>query len=158
VDRIDGGGGAVLGPAHCGVFFQCVPQSLRQDFHASRAAVSFGYTLHANAVAVSSPLVGSLIDRYGTRKVVLPATAMFGSILLSMKAVSASIWQLYFYVVWGLLGSGVGPVPYGSVVSRWFDRHKGLALGLMMLGIGSGAMIMPSFAQQLIAKFGWRPA
>jgi len=43
-------------------------------------------------------------------------------------------------------------------VSRWFDRYRGLALGLVMLGIGSGAMVMPSLAQHLIAGFGWRAA
>ncbi len=44
------------------------------------------------------------------------------------------------------------------MVSHWFDTRRGLALGLMMIGIGSGAMILPSFAQRLIARFGWRSA
>jgi cyanate permease len=84
---------------------------------------------------------------------------MFGSILLLNKAFSANVWQFYlFYLALGLLLNGVGPIPYGSVVSHWFDRRRGLALGLMMIGIGSGAMVMPSFAQQLIARFGWRTA
>ncbi len=132
---------------------------IMQDFHASRAAVSLGYTLHLIGGATSALLVGWLIDRYGSRRVILPAVAMVGSILLCTKAFSASIWQFYFfYVALGVFGGGMGPIPYGSVVSRWFDRHRGLALGLMMVGIGSGAMIMPSFAQQLIARFGWRAA
>jgi hypothetical protein len=40
-----------------------------------------------------------------------------------------------------------GPIPYGNVVPRWFDRRRGLSLGQMMLGIGSGAMIMPFLAR-----------
>jgi cyanate permease len=61
-------------------------------------------------------------------------------------------------VLLGVFLHGGGPIPYGSVICRWFDRRRGLALGLMMLGIGLGAMLMPSIAQQLITTFGWRTA
>jgi MFS family permease len=44
------------------------------------------------------------------------------------------------------------------IVSRWFDRRRGLALGLMMLGLGMGAVVMPPLFQELIARFGWRSA
>jgi cyanate permease len=84
---------------------------------------------------------------------------MFASVLLLNKVLSANIWQFYiFFVTLGLLINGVGPIPYGNLVTHWFDRRRGLALGLMMIGIGSGAMVMPSLAQQLIARFGWRTA
>jgi MFS family permease len=103
------------------------------DFHTGRAAVSLGFTLHLIVGAISVPLAGLLIDRYGARKVILPATAMFGSALLLAKVLSADIWQFYFFcLLLGLLLSGLGPVPYGSVISHWFDRRRGLALGLMM--------------------------
>ena len=132
---------------------------LMHDFHAGRGQISLGYTLGAFAGALSAPTVGWFLDRYGARKVILPATAMFGCVLLLAKTVSASIWQFYlFYVSLGLLVHGVGPVPYGSVISRWFDRRRGLALGLMMFGIGSGAMVMPFVAQHLITSLGWRNA
>jgi MFS family permease len=132
---------------------------LMQEFHAGRAAVSLAFTLHLLVGALSNPLAGWLIGRYGARKVVLPAAAIFGTLLLSATAFSASLWRLYiFYAALGFVIPGVGPLPYGCVVSHWFDRRRGLALGLMMVGIGSGAMIMPAFAQQLVARFGWRAA
>jgi MFS family permease len=84
---------------------------------------------------------------------------IFGSMLLMNKPLSANLGRFYlFNVALGLVGVGVGPLPYGKVVSLWFDRSRGLALGLMMLGIGSGAMIMPLVAQRLIARFGWHIA
>ena len=46
---------------------------------------------------------------------------------------------MFFYAVSGVLMNCIGQVPYGSVVSHWFDRRRDLALGLMMFGIGSGA-------------------
>lgn len=132
---------------------------LMQDFHAGRAAVSLAFTLGLITIAVGAPLVGWLIDRYGSRKVILIATSMFGSILLLNRFLATSLWRFYlFNIALGVVGNGVGPLPYGKVVSLWFDRSRGLALGLMMVGIGSGAMIMPPVAQQLIARFGWHTA
>jgi MFS family permease len=151
--------GLFWGPPVAVFSFPVFLKPLMQDFHVGRAAVSLGFTLNLMIVAVTAPLVGWLIDRYGSRRVIVSATVMFGSILLLSKAFSANIRQFYFFcIALGLVGNGVGPIPYGSVVSHWFDRRRGLALGLMMIGIGSGAMIMPSFAQQLIARFGWRTA
>ena len=132
---------------------------LMQEFHAGRAAISLGFTVKLFVVALCTPLTGWLLDRFGARKVILPFTALYGAVLLFNKAFSGGLWHFYFfYAVLGLLVHGFGPVPYGYVVTHWFDRRRGLALGLMMLGIGSGAIIMPSLAQQLIVRFGWRAA
>jgi MFS family permease len=151
--------GLFWGPPIAIYCFSVFLKPLMHDFHAGRAAISLGFTLQLIAGAISVPLAGWLIDRYGARKVILPATVMFGSALLLAKILSAGIWQFYLFCVsLGVLLSGGGPVPYGSVISYWFDRRRGLALGLMMLGIGFGAIIMPSLAQPLIARFGWRNA
>jgi MFS family permease len=138
-----------------GVFLK----ALSQEFHSGRAAISLAFTLHNLISAVCAPLVGRLIDRYGARRVILPATVIFGSILVLSKILTANLWQFYaFYLTLGVIGSGMSPVPYGNVVSHWFDRRRGLALGLMMFGLGFGAMVMPSLAQRLITLFGWRMA
>jgi MFS family permease len=139
--------------------FSVFLRPMMQEFHVGRAAVSLGFTVQLFVAALCTPLTGLLLDRYGARRVILPFTALFGAVLLSNKAFSGSLWQFYFfYAGLGLFVHGMGPVPYGYVISHWFDRRRGLALGLMMLGIGSGAIIMPSFAQQLIARFGWHTA
>ena len=151
--------GLFWGPPVTVFSFSVFLKPLMRDFHASRAAVSLGFTLHLLTVAVGAPLAGWLIDRYGSRKIILMATAIFGSILLLNKPLVANLRQFYFFnIALGLVGTGVGPLPYGRVVSLWFDRSRGLALGLMMVGIGSGAMVLPSLAQWLIAKFGWHTA
>ena len=137
------------------VFFK----PLMQEFHVGRAAVSLAFTLKLLAGALCATPAGWLIDRYGPRRVILIGTAIFGSILLANRFFSGSIAQCYcFYVLLGLSIHGVSPIPYGSLVSHWFDRRRGLALGLTMLGIGVGAVIMPSVAQTLIARFGWKTA
>ena len=138
-----------------GVFFK----SLVRDFHASRAAISFAFTLHNLASALLAPLAGRLIDRFGARRVILIATTLLAIILLSAGTLGASIWQFYFfYAALGVIGSTTSPVPYGVTVSHWFNRHRGLALGFMMMGIGLGAIFAPLLAQRLVALFGWRIA
>lgn len=132
---------------------------LAHDFHTGRAAISFAFSLHNIAVAVGAPLAGWLTDRFGARKVILPSTAVVGIVLLSSGFSSSRIWQLYaFFALVGLFEAGAGPVPYGKVVSHWFDRRRGLALALMIMGFAFGALVLPPFAQYLIAMGGWRLA
>jgi MFS family permease len=139
--------------------FSVFLKPLMQDFHAGRAAVSLGFTLHLLAAAFSAPLFGWLVDRYGSRAVILAGTPVFGLILLANRFLSVNLAGFYlFCMLLGVALHGVGPIPYGDVISRWFDRNRGLAIGLMMMGIGLGAMVMPTFAQHLIAKYGWRAA
>jgi MFS family permease len=139
--------------------FSVFLKPLMQDFHADRGAISFAFTLQQIVGALSTPLTGWLIGRYGARKVILSANAMFGMILLFNRTFSTTLWHCYlFYAALGLVVQGIGPIAYGHVACHWFDRHRGLALGLMLVGIGSGAIIMPSFAHALTARYGWHMA
>jgi MFS family permease len=91
--------------------------------------------------------------------VLLPFTAILALILVSSSFLSREIWQLYvFYMALGVVSGGSGVMSYTDVVSHWFDRRRGLALSVMMLGMGLGAIVMPSVAQQLVGRFGWRLA
>lgn len=148
-------GGPPIAVFSFGIFFK----SLVPEFHASRAAISFAFTLHNVIGALCAPLVGRLIDRFGARRVILPATATFALILISGRALGGSIWQFYlFYTALGLTGIAMSPIPYGVAVSHWFNRRRGLALGFMMVGVGLGAIVAPLLAQRLIPAFGWRMA
>jgi MFS family permease len=130
---------------------------LAADFHAGRAAISFAFTLHNIAVAAATPLVGWLTDRFGARKIILPCTLVMAIVLLSNSFSSSRMWQLYtLFAIIGLFEAGAGPVPYSKVISRWFDRKRGLALALTVSGFALGALVMPSFARYLIAIGGWR--
>jgi len=138
-----------------GVFFK----AYIQEFHASRAAISLAFTLHNFITALLAVFIGRLADRFGARKVIVPGLGIIGLILLSSEAMGSNLWQLYvFYSALGVVGGATTSVPYGLVVSRWFNRRRGLALGLMMVGLGAGAILMPPLAQLLIARFGWRAA
>lgn len=132
---------------------------LTQELHASRASISFLFTLAALVQSISSPLAGRLADRFGARRVILVSTIIFALLLVFSHLLPPNLWNFYaFFGVLGFVGSGPAPIPYVKVISRWFDRHRGLALGLAMFGIGAGAILMPALAQKLIAMFSWRAA
>jgi len=138
------------------VFFK----SLATDFHANRAAISFAFSLLNIVGALWLPATGMLIDRFGAKRVIVSTCLLYGVALISALWVGNSLWQLY--LLCAVLGitftSGAAPVPYGVVISHWFNRHRGLALGLSMMGIGAGSIVVPILAQRLIAGFGWRIA
>lgn len=138
-----------------GVFFG----PFTREFHAGRLAISLAFTIHNVTSGLCTIVVGRLADRHGARKVVLPGLALVGLILVSAQAMGTRLWELYaFYLTLGVVAPATTTVPYALVVSRWFDRRRGLAIGSMMLGLGLGAVVMPMLAQRLIASFGWRTA
>jgi MFS family permease len=117
------------------------------------------FTIHNLTAELCVPLAGRLVDRSGPQRVLLPFTALLGLILVSSRILSGAIWQLYvFYLALGVVSGGAGAMSYTDVVSHWFDPHRGLSLSVMMLGMGSGAIVIPSMAQRLVATLGWRNA
>jgi MFS family permease len=131
--------------------------AMLKEFHWSRADAAGAYSLSMLLFSVCGPLVGWLIDRFGTRKV-MP----FGVIVLTIGLLSSSfissLWQLYlFYGV--LMAAGIthiGFIPNVLIISNWFFRHRALALGIANAGRGAGALILLPLIQYAIQKTGWR--
>lgn len=129
------------------------------EFHWSRESVSAAFGFAALAVAVCSPFLGHLLDRYGPRRVILPCMAVFGLAFASLGLLTGSRAQLYAtFVLMGIVGNGTTQMGYSRAVSTWFNRRRGFALALVMAGTGAGAMIFPPLTQSLIDHYGWRNA
>ncbi len=109
--------------------------------------------------AVMMPIAGRVMDVVGARLVALWAIALFGFTVISLYFVPGNLWLFYawFFVI-GITAGGAAPGPFARVISAWFDKRRGLALGLSMAGVGLGATIMPLLARTSIAAFGWRGA
>ena len=132
---------------------------LSTEFGWSRAQLSLAFSLSLLVLSFALPIIGRLVDRFGARTIIVPSILLFGLGLLSFSLLSASLWHLYgLYLLMGLVGAGTAPVPYSNVISHWFDRKRGLALGVSMVGLGLGTFIMPALAQALIDGIGWRQA
>ena len=130
---------------------------LHEAFGWSRGQLSLGPSLALLGVTLGQPLLGRLTDRFGAKTVILPCAVGFGASWLALSLLSPSLWHFYLlYFVLGVSGGGVGPVPFAAVLSRWFERQRGLALGLAMIGLGLGGFVLTPLTHTLIANWGWR--
>ena len=129
------------------------------DFEWTRAQVTSGNAL---AKIVVGPLFGFLagwiIDRFGPRRLMLSGIVMGGVALVGLSSMN-SLWQFYLFYFFNALGYMCGgPLPNQVLVSRWFTKSRGKAMGIIYLGIGIGGMLVPQVARSLTASFGWRDA
>lgn len=130
---------------------------LTQEFGWDRASTSSIFSLSLLLFAVIGPLLGSLMDRLGARVVFVAGSAILG-IGLILSGTTQSLWQMMIYYSLiasiGLAALSLGM--HGIVLSRWFIRQRGLAIGLAFAGTGLGTFVFAPLCEQLIANYGWR--
>jgi predicted MFS family arabinose efflux permease len=123
----------------------------------NRAQMSGAITSYEYGLAIGSLGFGFLIDRIGARIVILTGIFILALLTASLALLTHNLLHLYaVYGAMGLLTVGTTPVGYNRILIEWFDKRRGLALGLALIGAGLGATVMPPLSQKLIAAFGWR--
>ena len=133
--------------------------ALLEEFHWSRALTAGAMSASTLVQAALSPLAGILVDRIGTRPVMLVGIVFLCAAPVLAATVSQA-WQLYLYTgVVGAIGVvAVGWIPMGALLSRRFAERRGQVIGTAFSGMGIGVLAMGPLAQSLIARFGWRVA
>ncbi len=124
----------------------------------SRGQVSAALSLSALVSGLFAPLAGMLVERVGARKLIGIGGVMLG-VCLGLLGLTQSL--IYFYLMFMVMAawrSSTMMVPVGAVIVNWFDRRRGLALGLTTAGIGLGGLVFAPLAALLIDGFGWRAA
>jgi len=143
----------------CGVFvFSLFVKPLEIALGWARGEVMAGFTLFYLMVGLASPIVGRFVDRYGARPVIPIGAAMMG---LGFVLVSRmSVLPLFYlgYTVIGIGASAMGLVPCSAIISNWFKRKRGMAVGLMAGGIGAGGVVMAPVVGYMLSHFDWRAA
>lgn len=137
--------------------FSLFVKSLENDFKWNRGEIMLGFTVFFLASGLISPFIGRLITRFGERKVISVGAVLMGIAMALLGSVT-SIWQFYaFYALVGIGMAGMGTIPASSLVSKWFKKRRGLAIGIMAFGVGIGGFVAaPLVAGTLIPVFGWR--
>jgi len=123
----------------------------------TRGEVSTAASFLIIGTAITAPLIGSVIDRYGARRVGIAS-------MIALALGYAALTQLdgtlgLFYVAWlglSLIGGGTTPVVWTRTVNIWFDRGRGLALGIALAGSGLAGVFAPVIVSRIIAEHGWQ--
>ena len=103
-------------------------------------------------------IAGRLVDSWGPRRIMLIGIVVAGGALIGLSYVT-SLAGFYFFYGFNALGYVLGgPLPNQVLLSRWFDKARGRAMGIAYLGIGVGGAIVPLLAGAFTASFGWRGA
>ncbi len=133
--------------------------SLEHEFHWSREAITGATSVNLLLFGLAGPFLGRLMDMYGTKAIALLTLTLVilgagGSVFMK------EIWQ--FYLLWGAmvgLGSGGTSIVMGSaIVNRWFQKRRGLALGILGAAFSSGQLIFTPVLMNLNIHEGWRAA
>jgi MFS family permease len=107
--------------------------------------------------AITAPVVGAMIDRFGAYRVSLISFVLLsiGYYLLTKQSGAIAM----FYACWlalSLVGGGTTPVVWTRAVNLWFDRGRGLALGIALAGSGLSGVLAPPLMNRAIETWGWQ--
>lgn len=131
--------------------------AMLEEFAWGRGPTALGYSLSWLGFVLFAPIAGWLSDRWGTRTVVTAGGMILGAAL----ALTGQVTSLPpYYLCFGLLGAaGIAGmlIPSTTIVTRWFVRSRGTAMGVLSTGPGSAVVFYPLNAW-LIATLGWRTA
>jgi MFS family permease len=137
--------------------FSLMVKPLQEEFGWNRGQISQAFSLAAISVAICSPLMGKLFDRFEPRKIIAAFMTAFGLGLASLAWLTPHLSQFYLSAVLiGVAGSGTYQLGYARIVTNWFERRLGAALSVVVAGSGAGSFIVPPLVQHLIATYGWR--
>ena len=130
---------------------------MEAEFGWSRGALSGAAAVSLLLLGAVGPMVGRLADRVGPRAVIGTALLVLGLGSIGSAFVQ-QLWHIYLTAgVLMALGAGGAAMTTGSaVVARWFERRRGLALGLAAGGMSAGQLIVIPLATALTVWFGWR--
>jgi len=137
-----------------GVFFT----PIQQEFGWSTATTASAVTVFFWVYAVSAPIVGNLAERIGVRK-----TVLIGGILLggggALVSLVRELWQLYLF--WGVVAAFGAAAVYiipTMLLSRFFRRKRGRAVGWASVGVSAGQAALVPLVAVAIQEYGWRTA
>ena len=128
-----------------------------EEFGCGRAAVAGVFSCARLTEGVISVGVGMLSDRFGLRRLV-PMSACLVAIGLVLASQAQTLWMLY--VAYGLVFAvgycGLGELSHVPVISHWFIKQRGTAIGIAMAGMGLGILLIVPLTQLFILHLGWR--
>ena len=136
-----------------GIFFK----PIQEEFAWGRGVISVAFLLIYLVQAIVSPFIGRLAERYGPKTVITIGAFVLGSGLFLLSLTTNILHFYAAYALTGLGNSAIGMITISALISNWFVRRRGLAIGIASTGVGLGGLIAtPVIGIFLIPTFGWR--
>ena len=130
-----------------------------REFAWNQSQLAKAATIYLLLQMLTYPVFGALLDRWGSRRVASGSIVLFALTLVGLSRIGDSLVQLYAaFAAIGLLSAGTNVVSYARALSLWFDRKRGLALGLAASSQAVGAILIPIVAAKIIEASGWANA
>ncbi len=130
-----------------------------QDLGLTRGDFSGALAWNGISNAISVLFMGWALDRYGVRKVQLIGVLLFAATVFLYSQMTSSLPLIFAqFAAAGFFGASQTPVGYSTAVTQWFDKSRGLALGVATAGVGFGVVVVPWLASTLMQTYGWRGA
>ncbi len=132
---------------------------LRMEFGWSQTEMFAALFLCVLTMTFVAPFFGLLVDRFGARRVILAGLVFEAALVASFYFQDANILTFYLrYIALAVLGVGTTHIAFTRIIALWFDRQRGLALGVTLAGVGIGGFAWPILSQWAIDALGWRSA
>ncbi len=129
---------------------------LSTEFGWSRGEIAGVFAI-AGIGALASPLIGWLVDRVGFKPVATACTLGLIALYVTFATYRGPL-QTFVAIstFYGLFAVGTATLVYTRPINAWFDKSRGLALGVSTLGVSVFAIIAPPLLQSVMAEHGWR--
>jgi MFS family permease len=128
------------------------------DLKISAFAFTAAGAVWAVVFGLSSPLIGGWLQRFGVRKVFITGVCAAGVTGFCFSLVT-QVWHLVLVnMVTGVVAAATILVPSQTAITNWFDKYRGRAMALAMMGIGFGGFWVPLLITWMVSNWGWRDA
>jgi sugar phosphate permease len=136
--------------------FAIVLKQLMEQFHTGRGEVSLSQSIYWVTMGIAGIFVGRMLHRYSPKKFILWG-AVVGGVLSLLLSLSTSLWFLYvFSLIAGLAGGFSNAIAMFTLLSKWFTRKWGTALGITMAGASIGGIVIQPLVGIIAQNLGWR--
>jgi sugar phosphate permease len=130
---------------------------LENEFHWSRATISFAVSVNLLLYGVVGPFAAAVMDRFGTRRTMILALAAT-AVAVALTPAMREPWQLTLLwgVIIGLSTGFIGGYLAAFIAARWFHEREGLVVGLLTAANAAGQLVFLPTMAQLVTAAGWR--
>lgn len=136
--------------------FALLAGSMAKDFGWTQPDVAKAASIYLFMQMLAYPLCGAPLDRWGSRRFAMLSIVLFAVSLVLLSQIGASLTQLYLaFALMGFISAGTNVVSYARAIALWFNRKRGLALGLAASAQAVGSFLIPVLAHRLIDSYGW---